>query len=144
VNKGRTIRSFDGNPSEPTPLPAETPFSLPSEPAVPEPLSEAVDAVAAALNEWDQGSPPPLDLHRHWNRIVSALLRPATPATDTPEGLNVERLARALARLAEVGPPAHLDIALAEEHWESYVTEATDIAAEYDRLAALPARSTEE
>jgi hypothetical protein len=27
-NKGRTIRSFDGNPSEPTPLPAETPFSL--------------------------------------------------------------------------------------------------------------------
>lgn len=63
-------------------------------------------------------------------------LRAALAEADEARGLDVERLARAVARIAEVGPPAHLNPDDAEEHWRSYLTEATDYAAEYARLAA--------
>ena len=48
--------------------------------------------------------------------------------------LNVERLARAIARIAEVGASHTPDEA--EEHWESYRKEAEDYAREYCALAA--------
>jgi hypothetical protein len=62
--------------------------------------------------------------------------RRSTPTQPVPNGLDVERLARAMARIAEVGPPAHLNPDDAEEHWRSYLAEASDYAAEYLRLAA--------
>jgi hypothetical protein len=49
-------------------------------------------------------------------------------------GLDVERLARAMARCAEVGPPAHINPDDAEEHWPSYVAEAEEYAREYAAL----------
>ena len=52
--------------------------------------------------------------------------------------LDPERLARAMSRLTEVGPPAHLSGEQAEDHWRSYLTEATELAAEYAALAANP------
>lgn len=58
---------------------------------------------------------------------------------EKPPAIDVERLARAMARLAEVGPPAHLEVALAEEHWRSYLTEAEDTIAEYDELVGREA-----
>ena len=53
----------------------------------------------------------------------------ATPAE--PPTLDVERLARAMARCAEIGGPANHTPEMAEEHWPSYVMEATEYAREY-------------
>jgi hypothetical protein len=47
-------------------------------------LSEAIDAIADALNGWDMGEPPRPDTHRHWAKIVGAL-RTSSPA---PAGLD--------------------------------------------------------
>ena len=56
-------------------------------------------------------------------------------------GLDVERLARALARVAEVGPPAHINPDAAEEHWPSYRMEAEEYAREYAALSREEATS---
>jgi hypothetical protein len=60
----------------------------------------------------------------------------ALAGSSDPEavGLDVERLARAMARCAEVGPPAHINPDDAEEHWPSYVAEAEEYAREYAAL----------
>ena len=63
---------------------------------------------------------------------AAVVLEAANPA---PAGLDVERLARAMARAAEVGPHAHLDPDDAEDHWPSYMDEAAEYVREYARLA---------
>jgi hypothetical protein len=52
-----------------------------AEPRVDSDLAASIDAVADALNAWDQGEPPRPDTHRHWSKIVAAL---AESPTETP------------------------------------------------------------
>lgn len=42
-------------------------------------IEASINAVADALNAWDQGEPPRPDTHRHWSRIVGALTGSAQP-----------------------------------------------------------------
>jgi hypothetical protein len=35
-------------------------------------LAASIDAIADALNGWDQGEPPRSDTHQHWSKIVNA------------------------------------------------------------------------
>lgn len=98
-------------------------------------IEQARAALAAApAGEWECGSTtdgihqcsrPAGHKGMHRKRLAAA---PAAPA------LEVERLARALARCAEVGPPANHTPEQAEEHWPEYRMEAEDYAAEYERL----------
>ena len=58
----------------------------------------------------------------------------ARQLAQSAEGLDVERLSRAIARVAEVGP-AHYAPEDREDHWESYRAEAEEYAREYALLA---------
>jgi hypothetical protein len=73
---------------------------------------------------------------RFLNEGLPLILALERSGSSDPEavGLDVERLARAMARCAEVGPPAHINPDDAEEHWPSYVAEAEEYAREYAAL----------
>jgi hypothetical protein len=90
---GKTIRSFDGRPSEPTPLPDKTPFALEAASGTPEPPGVARvgwehDRMAAAFGyppnevcEYCGGTlqePGHFDSERH-RRATAAAPLPATP-----------------------------------------------------------------
>jgi hypothetical protein len=66
-------------------------------------LRESIDAVADALNAWDQGEPPRPDTHRHWSRIVAALSPTRTESVKPEYG-------GALYRLTATPEPAGLDV----------------------------------
>jgi hypothetical protein len=73
--------------------------------------------------DWPACLPAHIAMNRYRDALAAA---PAEPPT-----LDVERLARAMARCAEIGGPANHTPEMAEEHWPSYVMEATEYAREY-------------
>jgi hypothetical protein len=78
AERAATLRAALAAPSSPT---SE---GTPEPPSLDHDLAASIDAVADALNAWDQGEEPRPDTSLHWNRIVAALR--AAPSSPTDRG----------------------------------------------------------
>jgi hypothetical protein len=70
------------------------------------------------------------DLRTAWDALLAAL---ASPEPTPDSGLDVERLAKAMALVYVTGHPIHEAV----EHWESYRTDATELIAAYGAAEEL-------